>query len=286
MNTTALAPWYGAARMIARYVGQELFGCRWVGVPFAGGMTELLYLDAPTIMASDLHRHIVNLASVVACDNARRRLICNLNALPFHPDTLRFAQQYCLERERAGWKLDNAETEADELWALNFFVCAWMGRNGKAGTKTEFNGGMSVRWEDGGGDSCVRFRSAARSLAGWRNVLRRCTFHVLDCFAFLDKCKDQDGIGLYLDPPFPGPGDDYRHAFSTQQHERLAARLREFRAARVVCRFYDAPLIRALYDEEHWIYRALKGRDQANAVKPEVLILNGPSRADSNATLF
>lgn len=42
---TALAPWFGSNRMLARYVGEELAGCQWVGVPFAGGMAEIFQIE-------------------------------------------------------------------------------------------------------------------------------------------------------------------------------------------------------------------------------------------------
>ena len=253
----------------------------------AGGMTELLYIDASTIMVSDKHRHIINLASVVATDGPRRQLIGCLNDLLFHPDTLHFAQQKCLEMERAGWDFGKLETRPDVQWAVNFFICAWMGRNGKAGTDTEFSGGTSVRFVAGGGDSCIRFRSAARCLVGWRSVLRRCTFHTLDCFEFLDKCKDQPEIGLYCDPPFPGPGDDYRHKFTVEQHARLAEKLGVFKKTRVVCRFYDDPLVRKLYSPDRWTWRRLAGgRDQKNAEKPEVLLIRNGREPASGDDLF
>jgi site-specific DNA-adenine methylase len=277
---TTLAPWYGSARLIARYVGEELDGCNWVGVPFAGGMTELLYLKARTIVASDLHRHVMNLACVVASDVGRGNLVRNLMNMPFHPDTLHYAQQKCLEMERGGFTFDRLDGELSECWALNFFIAAWMGRNGKAGTENEFKGGLSIRWDAGGGDSCGRFRSAVRSLVGWRSVLRRCTFQVLDVFAFLAKCQDKDGHGIYCDPPFPGPGDDYRHKFTEAQHCELACQLTAFKKTRVVCRFYDHPLIRQLYPEGKWTWRRLAGRDQVNQTKAEALIINGPSRAE------
>ena len=102
----------------------------------------------------------------------------------------------------------------------------------------------------------------------------------MDVFEFLDRANDHDGNGLYLDPPFPGPGDKYKHQFSESQHRRLAAKLAEFKNARIVCRFYDHPLIRELYPESRWTWRRLKGRDQANnAEKAEVLIINGESYA-------
>jgi len=273
IKITALAPWYGAARLIARHVGEELDGCKWVGVPFAGGMTELLYIQARTIVVSDLHKHIVNLAQCVACDTRRSQLIGRLRDTAFHPDTLAIAQTVCLSREMERCIRCSGDVE----WAYHFFLCAWMGRNGKAGTDAEFKGGLSVRWDAGGGDSCGRFRSAVRSLVGWRSVLRRCTFQVLDVFSFLDQCQDKEGHGIYCDPPFPGPGDDYRHKFSEEQHRELSARLTAFRKCRVVCRFYDHPLIRELYPKHHWTWRRMTGRDQANQIKPEVLLLNGPS---------
>ena len=44
--TRAVAPWFGANRLLAEHVGEELAGNRWVGVPFAGGMSELATIDA------------------------------------------------------------------------------------------------------------------------------------------------------------------------------------------------------------------------------------------------
>ena len=107
-----------------------------------------------------------------------------------------------------------------------------------------------------------------------------CSFEVRDCFEFLSRVKDALGHGLYCDPPFPGPGDQYRHRFSVQQHRELARRLGGLRATRVVCRFYEHELIAELYPEGQWIWRRLAGgKKQTNAAAPEVLLINGPSRA-------
>jgi len=62
-------------------------------------------------------------------------------------------------------------------------------------------------------------------------------------------------------------------------HRRLADKLATFTTARVVCRFYDHPLVRELYPEQRWTWRHLAGgRKQTNGDAPEVLLLNGPSR--------
>src|SRR5262249_1350932 len=94
-EVTALAPWYGSNRMLAENVGAELRGLRWGGIPLAGGMTEIRYIDAPTLVVSDLHRHVINLARVVACHDLYRQLVGQLQSTLFHPDSLVRAQAIC-----------------------------------------------------------------------------------------------------------------------------------------------------------------------------------------------
>jgi len=268
-SITALAPWFGAARMIAEQIGQELKGCRWVGVPFAGGMTELLYIDAPSIVVSDLHRHVINLANCVANSDMRAWLIRELNRVPFHHDVLERAQAYCTGNQPKG--------SHDGYAAFWFFITAWMGRSGKSGTAGEFKGALPVRWNANGGDSCTRFRSGVRAIGEWGRVFRRCNFLTLDALEFIDKVNDTPGagVGIYVDPPFPDAGDDYRHKFSKDQHRTMAAKLTAFKHVRVVCRFYDHPLIRELYLEaDGWTWNHLAGgRKQTNESAPEVLIV-------------
>lgn len=266
MKTKALAPWYGSNRMLAHRVGEELSGCRWVGVPFAGGMSELVYIKAPSIVVSDIHRHVINLALCVKNPETCRWLVQQLEGLPFHDDVLAMAQQKCKARLPG--------SEPDPEAAMWYFVSCWMGRSHKSGIGDEFNGRISVRWNPNGGDSNTRYRSAIRSLVGWRQIMRRCNFATLDCFEFFDRCEDEDRHGLYCDPPFPGPGDKYKHRFTEEQHVQMVERLARFEKCRVVCRFYDHPLVRRLYPEPRWRWIHLEGRSQSNGKTPEVLITN------------
>ena len=95
-----------------------------------------------------------------------------------------------------------------------------------------------------------------------------------DFFDFLGKVKDEEGHGLYVDLPFPGPGDKYKFRFTPEQHAVAAERLLEFREARVVCRFYECDEIHQLYKEgEDWDYIRLEGRKQTNETAPEILIV-------------
>lgn len=274
----AIAPWYGGNRMLAERVGEALEGCEWVGIPFAGGMAEIAFITARTIVANDLHCDIVNLASVIAGRGGygvdklqevlRRRL--------FHPAELEKAQQRILERHDFVVRTDYW-SDADLLRAADWFTVAWMTRSGTAGTNGEKNGKLCLRWEAGGGDSVKRYRSAVESLGSWSEHFNRCTFSTLDCFDFLEKCKDRPRHGIYCDPPFPGPGDKYTHRFTEDDHRKLADRLAELEHTRVVCRFYDHPLIREFYPLERWVWHWLEGRNQANKATPEVLIVNEPA---------
>lgn len=111
----------------------------------------------------------------------------------------------------------------------------------------------------------------------------------LPAFRHADKCSDvfgtirdtpvvdQTGHVVYVDPPFPGPGDAYRHKFTESDHRRLAAELSRFQACRVVCRFYDHPLIRELYPMPRWTWVHALTKKQSNAEQADLLIINGPS---------
>ncbi len=266
-TVTAVPPWFGSNRTLAKEVGAELTGCKWIGVPFAGGMCELVYLKASTIVVSDLHRHVINMARVFGHPVKGPQLYRRLRRKTFHIDEHRESQARAKEREPDG--------ECDLDAAEDYFTAVWMGRSAIAGIDDEFCGRLPVRWNANGGDSNKRYRSATESIRAWRQVFKRCNFLTLDVFEFLDMAQDKEGHAIYLDPPFPGAGDRYKHPFTEEQQRRLAARLRLFKHAKVVCRFYDHPLIRELYHETHWKWRHLEGRDQANnGTKPEVLLIN------------
>ena len=266
MKTTTLAPWFGSNRTLAHTVGEALSGCRWVGVPFAGGMSELAHISAPTIVVNDLHRHVINLAACLQHYKFGPSLYRSLRRQSFDPDTHGRSQHWCkMHGDRPG---DIPDIDS----AFHYFVAVWMGRSAKAGIDDEFNGRLPVRWNANGGDSNTRYRSAVHSLVEWRRILQRCNFTVLDCFDFLDRCQDAERHGIYCDPPFYGPGDRYKHTFTEGQYRQLAGRLAQFQKTRVACRFYDIPLVRELYTEPQWMWREQQGRKQSNAKAAEVLL--------------
>lgn len=264
-QVTALAQWFGSDRIICPNIGELLADCEWVGIPFSGGMSAIRAIRARTINANDLHRGIIALAEATKHHETRVRLQESLRQRLFHPDTLNQAQQYLF-----------ADSTSKDLLATAqaYFIVCWMTRSGSAGTDAERTATLSTRWNSSGGDSAKRYYSAIDSLETWCQQFHRCNFTCLDAFEFLSKCKDRKGHGLYIDPPFVGPGDKYTHKFGSDQWRRLAQELTGFRKSLIVVRCFDIPLIRELFPISQWHYISVTGRTQANVIVSETLITN------------
>ncbi|HEV7297965.1 MAG TPA: hypothetical protein VGN72_01265 [Tepidisphaeraceae bacterium] len=294
MKVTAVANWFGGNRMLAHRVGQELAGCALVAVPFAGGMSELPHIGAAKILVNDLHRHVINLARVMADRTLGPQLYRALRRKAFTQDELDAAQVGCKSMERAsepgamlfgGNEAPPANDDGPCLkWAEDYAVATWMNRGGKSGTRSEFTGALPIRYSPNGGGSAQRFQNWVASIPQWRNVLRRCEFTTQDAFDFLARQHDSPRLGVYLDPPWPKAGKVYTHAVDDRKfHARIVERLSQFKQSRVVVRYGDHPLIRELYPQSRWTWLELGGRDQANDEAADVLILNGPSLAKTAA---
>lgn len=287
MSVTALAQWYGSARMHAKRIGEQLEGCTFVGIPCAGGLCEFPHITARSILVNDVHRHLINLARVVADPQAKDELKQRLEQTVYHPDVLKESQRYCLDVIP-----DTNYGLRSITWAYHYFNCVWMTRGASAGTPSEFTGGLSQRWESSGGDSGTRYRSAIEMLDGMCQALfGRAVFSTEDLFVFLSKFPDRwdakSKHGLYVDPPFFGPGLKYTHGPKRDDaehwHRKLAERLHTFKNARVVVRAYDIPLLRELYSVSEWNWIEYESRTQANKNEQEVLLV---SRQVSQQEMF
>lgn len=302
----SLGNWYGSNRTCAPDVGVALAGCDFVNVVFAGGMSEIPFIGARSILVNDKHADMINLARVCSDNVLGPYLRRELGRLVYHEQTLKMSQER-LQRYRVDGPLFARSVDgaaySDVERAVDYFVVCWMSRAGAAGCRGELKGGFSVRYNATGGDSAVRFQSARRSLLAWARTTQRCVFTAKDWADNLDefaachspkakktkaessekKIGPRNQPGCYVDPPFPEVGDCYLHKLDPEAHARLATRLRNMPPkVRVVVRYYDHPLIRDLYPErsllcpEGWEWRRLKGRDQQNQEKPEILLVRGP----------
>lgn len=288
MKIKAVAGWYGGNRTLAARVGDELGQLDWCGVPFCGGCPELPLIRCRGGVASDLHRHVVNLCRVIADDATAAQLVDLVRSRLFHPDELCDAQRRCeaieesldeVEPDSPLWvrRLDRLDgIYADKVrWAADYFVCCWMGRGGMAGKFGEFRQSLALRFTSSGGDSAKRYHSAIDSLRAWSAALRRWSFAIDDAFRVLSRVVDRRGHGVYCDPPWPQLGDDYNHRFHAEQHLELARVLSGFEHVRVVVRYGDHPIIRKLYPASRWRWVEQTSTNQRGGDVREVLIVNG-----------
>jgi DNA adenine methylase len=283
MKITRLVPWFGANAAHADVPAKMLTGCKWVYIPFAGSMTEVPHFPPTTqVMLSDVHDELICLARIVADPKKRLELAAWLDAKLFHPAELDEAREV-LARARAGgdsWLFGDGGQgrPTPEECAEAYFTLAWMGRSGVAGTDGEERVKLALRYDAGGGDPVVRYRSAVESLEAWHQVLRRCSITREPCWDVFERLRQQAGkcgtqaIGLYCDPPWPDDGDGYLHTFTDADQRRLARELAEMPAhVRIVMRWGDHPLIRELYPENVWEWTSAEGRTAVGA-KAEVFL--------------
>jgi hypothetical protein len=148
-----------------------------------------------------------------------------------------------------------------------------MSRGGTGGTKQEFDGGLSIRYKSGGGDSVVRFRNATAALAEWEPVMRRCTFTSMDAFDLIAEClaRDIPENGLYVDPDWLDDGDNYKHHV---EPVKLRDALEKFQHTKIVVRYGVHPAIEQLYQHSKWRWVMVESRTQANSRKQEVLLVS------------
>lgn len=294
---TAIAPWFGGKRNLAPAIVEELGEHRVYWEPFCGSMAVLL-VKPPCVMESvnDLHGDMVNLARVIQHPEHGPRLYRRLRR------TLMSEELF----DDSGSVIRAAGTgeHLDPERAYHYFVTAWLGRNGVAGTGS-YNAHFCVRYTASGGHAAKRWDSVVRSIPAWRRRLANVTILRRDAFDLLPRIDDRHGTAIYVDPPYIEKGATYLHDFGMTSkcsqsgevalaaHARLAKELARFERTRVVVSYYDHPLLAEWYPG--WENRVIEvskalshqGRRGPNDTKArEVLLLNGPSYARDEGRLF
>lgn len=288
MPITTIAPWFGGKRTLSPRIVAELGEHRCYWEPCVGGISTILVKPpAPMETINDLHGDIVNLARVIQDD-------------VFGPALFR--------RLRRAWMCEDLHREAAERWkqrgltpaeqpdidrAFDYFLCAWLGRNGVAGTHS-YNQGFCVRFTANGGHAAKRFRSAIDSIPAWSRRMRNVTILNRDMFDLLSRIEDEPHTAIYVDPPYVVKGAKYSYDFVAKDHARLADALRRFKKARVVVSYYDHPTVRELY--QGWslvscptvaaLAQANRAGKQQSRMTPEVLLINAESKTEANAEVI
>jgi len=290
MKIKALAPWFGGKRNLAPRIIELLGKHRVYWEPFCGSMAVLLN-KPPCVMetVNDLHGDLINLARVIQDQQLgpklyrylRRTMMCELL---FREAAERYRQR----------TYHKPADEPDVDRAYDYFICAWLGRNGVAGTLS-YNQGFCVRYTANGGHAAKRWQSAIGSIPAWRRRLANVTILQRDAFELLKRIDDKRGTAMYIDPPYLVKGAKYIHDFEDADHQRLAELLRRFTQARIVVSYYDHPKLVELYPDwqrhEIMVTKSLDNqnrRDKENkGVRVvEVLLVNYPSKQKGQLPLF
>ena len=286
-KVTAIAPWFGSKRTMAPRIVRELGDHVSYWEPFCGSMA-VLFAKRPTCHehVSDLHDDLINLAWVLQDRSKAEQLYDFCRRTLFHESLFRQSERAIRnEPFRAGWGPNTRR-------AYHFMVCSWMGRNGVAGT-ARINQTFAMRYTPGGGHGGVRWQSVAESIPAWHERLRRVSIVRCDAFQLLEKIEDVAGTAIYVDPPYLVEGRQYVYSFDTAQHIRLAKLLARFRQARVVVSYYRHRWLEWLYPRylpAGWTHidattdKKLHVQNRRGATRtdaPEMLLVNGPSRAQA-----
>ena len=282
MQITAIAPWFGAKRNMAKRIVAELGSHRSYWEPFCGSMAVLLAKQPSKSEAvSDLHGDLTNLARVMADPMLGPLLYRRCRRTPFC--------EGIFDDAKAALPDTYTSDVADPDRAYNYFVLAWMGRNGMAGTARS-NHHLCARYTSNGGDPAKRWRSASYAIASIGKRLRNVTILRRDAFELLPRIEDKAGTVIYVDPPYINKGAEYIHDLASGDHKRLADILGRFQQTRVVVSYYDHPELDRLYPDftqvKIEVTKALANQGQREAKKTkatEVLLINGPSYTESKA---
>lgn len=262
LATNSSLSWFGSDSEVAGLIASLMNHCRHVTIPFCGGLSILPHLTARAVVANDLNSLAINfyrVAGGVWGEECQKLLFERCQHTLSHPDEL----------EQAKADRDSAD-RVDRAWAM--WASCWIARKGKGGTAGD-PGLPSVRRTASGGTNASRIRAAANDLPEWARHFERCEWQQVDFRELLPSVADDPSCGVYCDPPWIGPGDQYLHPFRQEDHFELAMLLGRFEHTTVVVRYGDTPFIRELY-AKNWRIIPASSRTQSNAVTNEIWITN------------
>lgn len=271
----ALAPYFGAKRMQAPGIIEQIGDHQAYWEPFCGSMAVLLAKEPCRMeVVNDLNKGLINLARVVQDDCLSGDLFNHLNRTAFCEDLYRRSVEWLGQSPELSAWLDVGRPWLD--YAYHYFVVSWMGRNGLAGTEKEYDTGFCVRYTSNGGDPAVRFRNVVESIPAWWHRLRGVTILNEDAFGVIKRIEDKQGTVVYLDPPYFDKKGKYLHDFQPGDHARLRQALDRFEKTRVVVSYYDHPEATVLYGRSEFrkvVKSTAKQMGNGKNAAPEILLV-------------
>ena len=277
MNITAIVPYYGSKRTMAKQIIQQLGKHFAYWEPFCGSMAVLMQKPPSSHeTVNDLNGDLINLARVIADEDNGAALYGML------------AKVLCDEKvrdESVEWLRSATPAISIQdpiVWAYHYFIVSWLGRNGFVGTTGSSKASFAIRWTPNGGHGAHRFANAVDSIPEWHLRLRKVAILQRDAFDVLAKIDDNPKVAIYVDPPYLQKSTKYIHDFADTDHKRLADALVRFKQARVVVSYYQDSCLADLYpgwtvldcSMNKAVCNAGK-RGSSSSEAPEVLLLNG-----------
>ncbi len=277
MATSAILPYAGAKRtaafgrtlqpLIYDENGKTTFTALYVLC--CGALGDLFSIEKPlrTEYAMDSYGLVTILARVLSNPDTAVRLYEKLESV-IPGDGVRTSSVNFLKAAHAKTLKPTAShttpTESEEVWAYHYFIVAWLGRSGWAGTKHEWTG-SARRWTITGGSRRSRWAGAVREIPDWHERLKNVDIMCGDAILAAENIKDDAKIFISVDPPYKGRTFQYATDFLEKEpdhkdklrrefgdHARLAAALGRFENARVAVWYYDCPMVDVLYPKKKW----------------------------------
>ncbi len=293
MKVKALVPGFGAKRTLAPILVEEFGFHQAYFEPFCQSCAALLAKPKAAMeVVNDLNGDIVNLARCVQDAALARQLYRRGRRMLMCEKLHNELSQRWKERGRTP-----AGDTPDLERAMDYLYTSWVGRNGVTGTSS-YNQGFAARFTKSGGHAAARWHNAVGSIPAWLARMRSVTVLNRDAFDLISAIQDDDGVVIYLDPPYITKGAEYIHDFptlaeettdpATRGHIALARAAARFRRARVVISYYAHPALINLFPPPFWTVRSCpvtkslasgNSRVKGAVVAPEILIINGPSYA-------
>lgn len=239
MKIKSLVPWYGSKRTLAPRIVQQFGPHHSYFNPCCGSLAfELVKEPCRLEVVSDLHDDLLNLIRVL-CDRDSAECLHGFLSLVPYSEAI-----YLDAVERL------AGTYEDPLLrARDYMIASWMGINGLCGTDRKVS--FARRFTSNGGNGTIRWQSMCDSLPYWHRRIRNIEFHQRCMFTTLDNVPDENGVVICVDPPYltctRSHNARYRHEFAAADHQRLAKRVGQFRAARVLVCYYRTEQTDELY---------------------------------------
>lgn len=217
---------------------------------FGGSAAVLLAAtgEFSKLIYNDVDGDLVNLFRVISSEQTRQRLF---RVLKWTPPSRRVFEDDYRQYVNAGFSFCRVEDTVERARKTFYRHCFCFGGKVRSGGFC-ISTGDPTRIKE-----VQRYRNSLRKLARIGEIFRNVMIENLHYQDLIRVHGRQSDVVLFIDPPYLGTEGYYSRSFSAGDHTFLAGQLASC-PAKVVCTYYDAPLIRELYPESCWVWQSIQ----------------------------